>query len=73
MAQLLTAFEEDVEPLVSKEVAEKFKVLVRRKMNALAVDTVDLMNLESKAEVRNGAAQDLRDRTFVDGIAQGGS
>jgi hypothetical protein len=68
MAQTLEAFEESIEPLIPASVAEQFKVLVRRKMNALAADVIELIELEDKAI--NGAAQDIKDRLFADGAAQ---
>lgn len=66
MAQTLEVFEETIEPLVTKEVAANFKALVRRKMNALATDCIDLLELEDKA--KNGVAQDIADRLFPDGL-----
>jgi hypothetical protein len=68
MAQLLEAFEETIEPLIPAEASKEFKALVRRKMNALAADAIELLELEEKAI--NGAAQDIRDRIFPDGAAQ---
>lgn len=65
MAQLLEEFERTIEPLVPEEQAKTFKAMVRRKMNALAVDAADLMNLEGVAV--NGYAQDIKDRLFPDG------
>lgn len=65
MAQLLEEFELKVEPLVSAQVADDFKSYVRRKMNALAADAVELLELEDKA--MNELATDLKDRLFPDG------
>lgn len=66
MAQTLEVFEEQIEPLVPAEVAGNFKALVRRKMNALAADCIELLELEDQA--KNGVAQDIADRLFPDGI-----
>jgi len=66
MAQTLEVFEETIEPLVTKEVAAEFKALVRRKMNALATDVIELLELEDKA--KNGVAQDIVDGLFPDGM-----
>lgn len=69
MAQLLELFEKSIEPHVPAPAAQKFKSEVRRKVNALAVDACDVMNLDSNTVI-NGAAQDVRDRLFADGAAQ---
>ena len=69
MAQLLELFEKSIEPHVPAPAAEKFKAEVRRKVNALAVDACDVMNMDSE-QVFNGAAQDVKDRVFADGAAQ---
>jgi hypothetical protein len=66
MAQTLEVFEEIIEPLVTAEVAAEFKALVRRKMNALATDVIELLELEDKA--KNGVAQDIVDGLFPDGM-----
>lgn len=65
MAQTLEEFEKHIEPLVPAEVASHFKALVRRKMNALAADVIELIELEDKA--KNGVAQDIADRLWPDG------
>lgn len=65
MAQTLEAFEETIEPLIPAEVAKAFKVLVRRKISAMAADFNSLLELEDKAI--NGVAQDLMDSIFPDG------
>lgn len=70
MAQTLEVFEETIEPLVTKDVAAEFKALVRRKMNALATDCIDLLELGDMA--KNGLAQDIADRVFPDGMPPGG-
>lgn len=69
MAQLLELFEQSIEPHVPAPAAEKFKSECRRKLNALAVDAVDVMNMD-ESTLLNGAAQDVKDRIFVDGRAQ---
>lgn len=62
MAQVLEAFELDIEPHVTnKGAVQSFKGLVRARFNALAVDCTDLMALNARAEQMNGAAQDVRD------------
>jgi hypothetical protein len=63
-AQLLEEFERDIEPRLPEEVAQKFKALVRRKVTALAVDCIEVMDLENT--VMNGAARDLKDRIHPD-------
>lgn len=65
MAQLLEAFEEQIEPLIPAGVSADFKALVRRKFNALAADSVELLELEDKAI--NELATDIKDRLFSDG------
>lgn len=68
MAQLLESFEELVEPLIDMSQAEnetkvrEFKGTVRRKLNALAVDALDVMNADEAGMVRNGAAVALTER-----------
>lgn len=70
MAQTLEVFEEKIEPFVKAELAEEFKALVRRKMNALAADCIELLELEDSA--KNGVAQDIMDRLMPDGAARKG-
>lgn len=65
MAQLLEEFEKTIEGRIPEDVASDFKAMTRRKINALAVDACDVMNLEGMAI--NGAAQDIKDRLYVDG------
>lgn len=67
MAQVLEAFEERIEPHLNAEAAgdvQDFKGLVRRRMNALAVDAADVMELTGQI---NQAGQDLRDRLHPTG------
>lgn len=72
MAQLLENFEEEVEVLLPKEVAQNFKAMVRRKMNALAVDACEVIQL--KDDAMNGYAQEMKDRLHADAApSQGGS
>jgi hypothetical protein len=73
LAQLLEAFEELVEPKVDDaEAVDKFKGLVRAKMNALAVDAIDVMNLRPDEEI-NGYGVDVTDRLFPHGRPHTGS
>lgn len=67
LAQLLEAFEELVEPQTTHaESVATFKGLVRAKMNALAVDATDVMNLQMGEEI-NGFAIETTDRLFPNG------
>jgi hypothetical protein len=67
LAQLLEAFEDLVEPqTTNRESVDTFKGLVRAKMNALAVDAIDLMNLQEGVEV-NGLAIETTDRLYPHG------
>jgi hypothetical protein len=70
MAQTLEWFEEHIEPLVPSEEAKEFKALVRRKMNALATDAAELLELGNDM-VKNELAQDIDDRLFPDGRRKG--
>jgi hypothetical protein len=47
-------------------IRRKFKGLVRAKMNALAVDAIDVMNLPLDEEI-NGYALETTDRLFPTG------
>lgn len=61
MAQVLEAFEQNIEPhlpATAAGAAQDFKGLVRARMNALHVDAVDIFTLDG---ARNGVAQELRD------------
>lgn len=61
MAQTLEAFETHIEPHLPPEAAgavQDFKGLVRARMNAVAVDAVEIFELDG---ARNGVALDLRD------------
>lgn len=60
MAQVLERFEETIEPHVPEGVAQDFKGLVRARINALAVDSVDILTL-GEAGHQNGIAQDFKD------------
>lgn len=67
LAQLLEAFEELVEPqTTNRESVDTFKGLVRAKMNALAVDAIDVMNLRDD-EAINGYALETTDRLYPHG------
>lgn len=64
MAQILEAFETDIEPHLGPEAnghAQDFKGLVRMRLNALAVDACEVMSLENEGVTINGAAQAARD------------
>lgn len=61
MAQILECFEETIQPHVAdKGAIQEFKGLVRRRMNALAIDSVEIIELGEGAI--NGLAQEIRDR-----------
>jgi hypothetical protein len=63
MAQILEAFERDIESLLSREAAgavQAFKGLVRNRLDALANDATDVFHLGNGTV--NGAAQEIRDR-----------
>lgn len=66
MAQLLEYFEEHVESHVPPEAAKDFKVMVRRKMNAIAVDACEIFALEPGEEI-NGAMIEVRDKLHPEG------
>lgn len=64
LAQVLEHFETHIEPHLPPEAAggvQDFKGLVRARMNALAVDALEIMALEDSAIAVNGAAQELRE------------
>lgn len=65
MAQLLEEFEAELEPRLPQGVADAFKALVRRKLNAFATDVTDLL-AGGDDTVKNGAAQALEDGLFAD-------
>lgn len=63
MAQILTGFEEMIEPHLARDAAgdiQAFKGLVRMRLDALAQDAADLLSLDGGAI--NGVAQEMRDR-----------
>lgn len=64
MAQVLESFEEQIEPYMpvgSEQDVQDFKGLVRARMNALAVDAIDILTPDD-GMVRNGVAMDLLDQ-----------
>lgn len=61
MAKLLDLFEEKVEPHVPTAVAEEFKGQIRAKMNALAVDSCNVIDASPGDEI-NGYTVELRDQ-----------
>lgn len=68
MAQILTEFEAKIEPLIDAEVADEFKGVVRRKITALAADSIEI--IEMRDQVINGHGQAIRDAIAPDGAAQ---
>jgi hypothetical protein len=60
MAIILGSFEDHIEKHVSREQADMFKGTVREKLNAMAIDTIEIMNTPSGVEI-NEAAVELRD------------
>lgn len=65
LAQIMESFEKQIEPLLPASAAgevQDFKGLLRARLNALAVDAIDLMELEARAMAQNGAAQHMRDQ-----------
>lgn len=69
MAQILEEFENEIEPRLPEKVASDFKVLVRRKVSALATDCTQIMELDADQEV-NGAALAVRDSLSPDSAIQ---
>lgn len=65
LAQTMDEFEEKIEPLLPKNVAQAFKKTLRRKFGALSADVTSLFELEDQA--KNGLAQEVVDRLFADG------
>jgi hypothetical protein len=67
MAQILTEFEETLEPVLRRQgkaqEAEAFKGFIRQKMHALVVDMGQVLNLKPGEEI-NALALELRDRIF---------
>lgn len=64
MAQVLEAFEEQIEPHLPKEAAgdiQSFKGLVRQRINALASDAVEIFTMPP-GERLNGFGVDMRDQ-----------
>lgn len=65
MAKILAKFEETVEPTLKAQGKDKeiedFKGYVRQKMNALAIDAGEIIELKP-GETLNWAAVELRDR-----------
>lgn len=68
MAQMLEGFEQTIQPLLPDTAGgavQDFKGLVRARINALATDAVELIELDGTE--RNGAAIELRDRLHAEG------
>jgi hypothetical protein len=64
MAQILDDFEVNCEPHLPQDVADEFKGTIRGKLHAMALDTVDIMQLKPEENL-NLHALDLRDRVQV--------
>jgi hypothetical protein len=68
MAQVLEAFEQQIEPYLppdAKAARQSFKGLIRARINALATDAVDLLSLDGQEQ--NGVALELRDQLHPTG------
>lgn len=64
LAQILGHFDEHILPHLPPSAAgdvQDFKGLVRARVNALAVDANEIMNLEDRAMAQNLAAQEMRE------------
>lgn len=71
MAQVLEAFEQQIEPHLPPEAhaaRQDFKGLVRARINALATDAADLMSLDGQQQ--NGVALELRDQLHPTGTSR---
>lgn len=66
MAQCLDYFDAEVAPHLPDHVADDMKVIIRRKMHALALDACEVISLKPDEEI-NGAFIELRDRLHVEG------
>lgn len=66
MAQVLEGFENDIERRLPPEVAEEFKVKVRRKIGAFRAEMIELLDLDEAAAELNGAAIEMRDKLDPD-------
>lgn len=65
LARILTDFEHTIEPLLPASAAERveaFKGHVRAKLNALAVDAIDIYETTERGTEINALAQELKDR-----------
>jgi hypothetical protein len=70
LAQVLEHFEQHIEILLPAEAAgaiQDFKGLTRARLNALAVDACELMDLTDRAMEQNGYGQEIRDRLHPTG------
>jgi hypothetical protein len=61
MGQILSAFEDEIEPLVPKAQAKEFKALVRNRLNGFESDIGDLIDMMKSGKSPNAHAQDVRD------------
>lgn len=71
MAQFLDYFEEQIEPLISKEISDDVKAMARRKFGALASDVCEVIEL--KDDAMNGYARELKDKIHPDSSAPASS
>jgi hypothetical protein len=65
LARILTDFERYIEPLLpdpTNEGVARFKGSVRAKLNALAVDAIDVYTESERGVQINAHAQELKDR-----------
>lgn len=67
MAQILELFEETIEPHVPPGDAQDFKGHLRGKLNALALDAQDMLNLKPGEDV-NALTLELRNRLSANGV-----
>lgn len=66
MAQALEEFERLIQPHVPRAKAEEFKGIVRRKLNALAVDAIDAIEALERGEEITELGFELRDQLHPD-------
>ena len=70
MGQMLSSFEELIEPHVPAAKAQAFKAIVRTRLNRFENDIGELLDMLDKGQIPNAHAQDLRDR-LPDGAQRG--
>lgn len=72
LAQTLDAYEQHVVPHLpsaAQQDSDNFKAMVRQKMNALAVDAAEVIDL-GEHQALNGVAVEVRDRLYPHGRAR---